>query len=152
MLNIWFGEKKGTISDPSVYFDNVYDDKWIKDPVGRMIISEIDHSEVMKDGTIYSPAFNRSIKPIELSGGAKTLLLMAYGKKDQVFNATACGDNCAPWILKLADTRAAQKKPLVINLHYLMDFGEGEFRIRVRNTNHIVKNMRELVLEAGEYV
>lgn len=33
-----------------------------------------------------------------------------------------------------------------------MDFGEGEFKIKVLNTGKIVKNMGDLVLEAGEFV
>ena len=39
------------------------------------------------------------------------------GKK--IFNASACGDNCAKWILRIAG-----KKNLTINLHHIMDFGK----------------------------
>ena len=76
----------------------------------------------------------------------KTLLLIAYDKT-KVFNASTCGDNCAEWILKIADERK-----VVINLRHLMDFGKGEFKIRVLNTGKIVKNMGDLVAEAGEFV
>ena len=86
------------------------------------------------------------MSPKKLSGGVKTLMLIAYDRS-KVFNASACGDNCAEWILKIA-----QKEKIVINLHHLMDFGKGEFKIKVLNTNKIVKNMSELVLEAGEFV
>ena len=63
------------------------------------------------------------------------------------FNASTCGDNCAKWILKLAETR-----DLTINLRHLMDFGEGTFEICILNTNQIVHNMKELVPIAGLYV
>ncbi len=33
-----------------------------------------------------------------------------------------------------------------------MDFGEGEFKIRVMNTNKIVRNMAELTLQAVDFV
>ena len=33
-----------------------------------------------------------------------------------------------------------------------MDFGPGEFKIKVLNTGKIVKNMSELVAEAGQFV
>ena len=46
----------------------------------------------------------------------------------------------------------AEKEKIVINLRHLMDFGNGDFKIRVMNTGKIVKNMQELVLEAGELV
>ena len=33
----------------------------------------------------------------------------------------------------------AEKQKIVINLRHLMDFGEGEFKIKVLNTGKIVK-------------
>lgn len=36
----------------------------------------------------------------ELSGGVKPLTLMAFDESGKVFNASACGDNCAKWILE----------------------------------------------------
>ena len=87
------------------------------------------------------------ISPKELSGGVKTLLLMANDKSGKVFNASTCGDNCAKWILQLG-----KQGKLVINLRHLMDFGSGEFKIKVLNTGRIVRNMKELVAEAGAFV
>lgn len=77
----------------------------------------------------------------------KTLLLMANDKSGKVFNASTCGDNCAKWILQLG-----KQGKLVINLRHLMDFGSGEFKIKVLNTGRIVRNMKELVAEAGAFV
>ena len=88
-----------------------------------------------------------AISPKELSGGVKTLLLMANDKSGKVFNASTCGDNCAKWILQLG-----KQGKLVINLRHLMDFGLGEFKIKVLNTGRIVRNMKELVAEAGAFV
>ena len=68
-------------------------------------------------------------------------------KQRKVCNASTCGDNCAEWILRIADD-----KKVIINLRHLMDFGKGEFKIRVLNTGKIVKNMGDLVAEAGEFV
>ena len=59
----------------------------------------------------------------------------------------ASGDNCAKWLLKLGE-----KEKVVINLRHLMDFGDAPFKIRVINKGKFVKNMRELVEAAGEYV
>lgn len=56
-------------------------------------------------------------------------------------------DNCAKWILELAETDG-----LTINLRHLMDFGEGIFDICIMNTDQIVHSMRELVPIAGLYV
>ena len=145
MLHIFFGDYPEAIYNTKVYFDNTYKDKWITRSISKEIIKDIDKSEVIDEKTIASPIFG-NMSPKKLSGGTKTLLIIDIDSKN-VFNASTCGDNCAKWILKIA-----QKRKVVINLRHLMDFGKGEFKIKVLNTGKIVKNMSELVLEAGDFV
>lgn len=145
MLSIYFGDMPEAIYNTNTFFQNQYQDSWITKDLSKEIIRDVDKSEVISAHAIESPVLG-SITPYDLSGGVKTLLLMAYSKK-HVFNASTCGDNCAKWILKLAE-----KDKLVINLRHLMDFGSGKFKIKVLNTGKIVKNMAELVAEAGEFV
>ncbi len=145
MLNIYFGELPEAIYNTSVYFDNTYKDSWITKPLSVEMIAAVDKSQVVDGRTISSPIFG-NMSPKQLSGGVKTLLLVA-NDKTKIFNASTCGDNCAPWLLKIAKNRK-----VVINLYHLMDFGEKPFKIRVMNTGKIVKSMAELVLEAGEFV
>ena len=83
----------------------------------------------------------------DLSGGVKTLILLAFDKSGRIFNASACGDNCARWILKIAEN-----KELTINLRHLMDFGDEPFEAEILNTGAVVHNMREFVYEGGEFV
>jgi hypothetical protein len=113
--------------------------------LAKEIIKSVDKSEVIDAKTILSPIFG-NMSPKKLSGGVKTLLLIA-NDKTKIFNASTCGDNCAEWILKIAQDRKVE-----INLYHLMDFGKKEFKIKVLNTGKIVKNMGELVSEAGEFV
>lgn len=145
MLNVYFGDMPDAIYNTNIYFNNTYKDSWITKPLSREIIQAVDHSEVIDEKTIASPVFG-NMSPKKMSGGVKTLLLIAYDKT-KVFNASTCGDNCAEWILRIADD-----KKVIINLRHLMDFGKGEFKIRVLNTGKIVKNMGDLVAEAGEFV
>ncbi len=63
---------------------------------------------------------------------------------DHIFNASACGDNCAGWILKIADMHRTKGKDLKIRLGYLMNFGEGPFDIEIGNIGLIVHNIRDL--------
>ena len=63
---------------------------------------------------------------------------------EQVFNASACGDNCAKWLLKIAE-----QEDRTINLRHLMDFGDGKFTMHILNTGDTVHSMRELVPIAG---
>lgn len=141
MLNVTFGDmfdRENYIYDTALYFDNVFQDKWITSDLGKAIIKDIDKSEVVSAHVIESPVLG-AITPTELSGGVKTLLLMAFDNS-KIFNASTCGNNCAKWILKLG-----QDKKLVINLRHVMDFGSEDFKIKVTNTDKIVHNMSELV-------
>ena len=147
MLNIFFGDMPEAIYNTAVYFKNTYRDSWIADQMASEIISDVDRSKVVGPQVIESPVLGM-ITPLQLSGGVKTLLLIANDKSGKhVFNASTCGDNCAKWLLKLAE-----KRKVVVNLRHLMDFGDEPFRIRVLNNDRIVRNMAELIEVAGEYV
>ena len=150
MLNIYYGDMPEAIYNTSVYFANTYKDKWIISELSKEMIKDVDKSEVISASLIKSPVLDM-IPPTKLSGGVKTLMLIAYDRK-HVFNASHCGDNCAKWILKIADELGAKGQKVVINLRHLMDFGDGEFKIRALNTNKIVRNMGELVEEAVDFV
>lgn len=145
MLNVYFGDMPDAIYNTNVYFNNTYKDGWIVNPLSKEMIKAVDNSDVIDERTILSPIFG-NMSPKKLSGGVKTLILIAFDKS-RIFNASTCGDNCAEWILKIAESRK-----VVINLRHLMDFGKGEFKIKILNTGKIVKNMHELVSEAGEFV
>ncbi|MCI6044852.1 DUF4869 domain-containing protein [bacterium] len=145
MLNVYYGEMPEAIYNPAVYFKNTYDDDWIMDEFSKDMIKDVDKSIVIGPRIIDSPVLG-GITPKELSGGVKTLILI-YKMPDKIFNASTCGDNCSKWLLKIAE-----QKNITINLRHLMDFGDGEFRIKILNTNQIVHNMRELVLVAGMFV
>ena len=145
MLNIFFGDMKDVVFNTTVYFKNVYHDEWITTPLSREMIADIDKSTVIDSGVIDSPVLGK-IPPTSLSGGVKTLILIE-NRPDKVFNATNCGNNCAKWLLKMAE-----KKEVTINLRYMMDFGDGEFDIRVLNNDQVVHCMEELVSAAIQYV
>lgn len=145
MLNIFYGEMEHAIYNTSVYFKNTYEEKWIVSKLSKEMIEDIDKSKVIDSGVVDSPVLGK-IPPISLSGGVKTLILIA-NEPDKVFNASTCGDNCAKWILKIAE-----KKDVTINLRHIMDFGKESFAIKVLNTGQIVHSMEELVPIAGKYV
>lgn len=145
MLNIYYGRLPEAIFNTAVYFKNVYEDSWITDPFAREMIRDVDRSEVLSGAVIDSPVLGK-IAPTGLSGGVKTLILIK-NEPEMIFNASTCGDNCAKWILRMAEQRE-----ITINLRNLMDFGQGTFDIRILNVNQIVHSMKELVPIAGLYV
>lgn|GEM_PF-46572 len=141
MLSIYFGQMSGAIYNTAVYFKNTYRDKWITDDFSVEMIRDVDKSEVVSANVIESPALG-IISPLMLSGGAKTLMLVKFDKK-HVLNASTCGDNCAKWLLRIAEDRK-----VAVNPHHVMDFGKDGFRVRVINSGVIVTNMLDLLREA----
>ncbi len=145
MLNIFYGDMKEAVYNTAAYFNFDYEDNWITDPFVKKMIKDVDQSIVLDSGVIDSPVLGK-IPPTGLSGGVKTLILVKF-EKNKIFNASTCGDNCAKWLLKIAET-----EDRTINLRHLMKFEVEPFDIRILNTNEIVHTMEELVSIAGEFV
>ena len=145
MLNVFFGNMPDAVYNTAVFFKNDYEDEWIVDPFVKEMIRDVDRSEVLDSGVIDSPVLGK-IPPLNLSGGVKTLILVKF-EPSRVFNASTCGDNCAKWLLRIAET-----EDRTVNLRHIMDFGEEPFAIRVLNNNSIVRNMTELTDVAIDYV
>lgn len=125
------------MNDAPAYFDNVYEDEWLEDDLVKEMFRDVDHSEVLTPHIIESPVLG-AITPRELSGGVKVLILML--KDDSfIYNMSNCGNNCAKWVLKIAE-----KKDLTVFLRHIMRF-EGEFEIQIMNTGRIVHNRSEYV-------
>lgn len=146
MLKIYLGDMEEAIYHPPTYFDNRYEDEWITHPMTVEMIKDVDKSEVVGVHLIESPVLG-PITVKEISGGVKTLILMAFDETGKIFNASACGDNCAKWILKIS-----KAKDLTINLRHIMDFGQETFEAEISNTGDIVHGMGEFVNIAGNYV
>lgn len=147
MLKIIYGDLPEAIYNTSVYFNNTYLDKWITDDFAKKIIKKIDKAEVLSPQAVDSKALG-VIPVTKLSGGTKTLLLI-LNEPEKIFNASTCGDNCAPYILKIADLL---DQDITINLHHIMDFGDKNFTIEILNTHTVVHNMKELVLNSVDLI
>lgn len=142
MLKIVFGEVENAVYHPPTYFDNQYEDEWITNPLAVAMIKDIDKSDVVGTHLIQSPVLG-PISTKEISGGVKTLILMAFDKSGRIFNASACGDNCAKWIVELG-----KKKDLTINLHHVMDFSSvTDFEAILLNTGVVVHSYKEYLEE-----
>lgn len=144
MLKIFFGEMPGrVIHDVDTFFNNQYKYEWLQDDLVKEMILDVDKSEVESPECIKSPVL-RQIPPTKLSGGVKALILMKYlDEAEGIVNASACGDNCARWILKMSESLN-----ITINLNHIMDFGNVDFEAKILNDNSIVNNMRDLVDKA----
>lgn len=129
-----------------VYFKNNYETEWLKSDLAKKMNRDIDDSDVLSGDCIMSPVLGQ-ISPERLSGGVKTLLLI-LNEPDRIFNASACGDNCAKWILEIG-----KQKDITINLRHMMSFGKDtKFEIKIQNGGEIVHSMKELVTIAHDYL
>ena len=140
MLSIYFGDYAGDnyVDNPDLYFDNTYEDEWLEDPVSKEMVKDIDKSELVGPNLVISPVLG-SMSINRLSGGVKTLIQIAHDP-DHVYNASACGDNCAAWLLRIS-----KDKDVLVRLGHLMHFDGDAIQIRIENTGEIVESGRELV-------
>ena len=146
MLNIYLGELEQAIYYPPAYFDNQYEDEWITEPLSVEMIKDVDKSEVIGPHLIESPVLG-PISVKEISGGVKTLILMAFDDSGRIFNASACGNNCAKWILEIG-----KRKDLTINLRHIMNFGKEPFEIKILNNGEMVHDLDRFIAVAAKYV
>ena len=86
MLNIIFGDYKESnyISNPDIYFDNTYLDKWLESELAKKIVKDIDKSDLVGPNLVISPVLG-SIPVTRISGGAKTLIQIAFDDS-HIFN------------------------------------------------------------------
>lgn len=140
MLSIYFGTFNAVnyIDNPDLFFDNTYEDAWLEDPMSKEMVQDIDGSELVGSNLVISPVLG-SIPVSRLSGGVKTLILIAHDP-DHVYNASACGDNCASWLLRIGSI-----KDVIVRLGHIMHFDEESFEIRIANNGEIVHTQKELV-------
>lgn len=129
MLKIQLGSDENVIEDVDVWFDNEYEDVWLKDPFVQRMIESVDDSQVLSTSCIKNEVLGL-FPPTDLSGGIKALILMY--ETDEIIYATNCGDNCASWIMEIAE-----KKNITICLEHYMEFPE---------------NVKALVVNYGRFV
>ena len=128
------------------YYHNQYDKSWITDDFAKRIIADIDDSEVIGEDVIKNDIFD-TFSSKELSAGVKTLLLI-HNQPEKIFNISNCGDNCAKYLLEMAENR-----DITVCLHHAMNFGNN-FAVRVINDRKrkIITDSKEFLLLAHYYL
>lgn len=140
MLSIFFGNYPGEhyVENPDLFFDNTYEDEWLEDERSKEMVMDVDRTGLVGPNLAISPVLG-SIPVTRLSGGVKTLILIDHDP-GHVYNASACGDNCAAWLLKIG-----QDKDVLVRMGHIMHFGDAPLMIRIENTGEIVVSESELI-------
>lgn len=146
MLRIHFGKMPDEIYNTEVYYANQYDKMWVMDEFAKRVIADIDCSTVLAPDLIENELFG-VFNSTELSAGVKTLLLIK-NQPNRIFNISNCGDNCAKYLLELAETR-----DIKVCLHHLMDFGRS-FSVKIINEGRrkVISDPIEYLMLADEYL
>lgn len=141
MLNIIFGEDgldyPNKVSDVDSYFDYTYDQDWFQSDYAKQIIKDIDDSQYISGEYIESPVLG-GIPPRNLSSGCKALLIL-LNEPDVIVSGDRMGDNCYPWVMKLA-----AEKNLTITLAHIVKL-EEPFQVRDIMNNKIITTNFELL-------
>ncbi len=145
MLNVRFGFDKDCIRDIDLYFDNVYEDEWLKDPFVKEMINKVDQSEVVGNQLVVSPVLG-PIPPERLSGGVKALICML--KSDAYIDLIVCGPNCEEYILKIAE-----KKDITVGMSgYDLTFNNQKIQAYCLNDQTEISGFRDWILKMNEFV
>lgn len=148
MLSIIFNRGPKDIEDanyvfsPDIYFKYNYEDEWFEDELVKAMVRDVDGSTVLSAHAIDSPVLG-IIAPERLSGGVKALMIM-YKEPHLIVNASACGNNCAKWILEIG-----KRQDFTVRLGYEMEF-EEPFDICVKNSGNVIHTYIEFLKEFQE--
>ena len=141
MLRICFGELKEALYGPT-WFTYCHDLSWFQDERIQEMVREIDKTEYLGGSVFNSPVLGM-IPPEKLSGGVKTLIVIDK-MPDKVFDATNCGENCAPMLLEIG-----RRTDVTVNLRAFLPLkSEDSFEIEIVNTGSIVTNEQDYALAA----
>lgn len=150
MLKIHFGSLKSEIKSPSGIFMLEQEADWFDDPFVLEMVQDVDNLRLITHREFEHPVFGLCGTQ-DISGGLKNLIL-AY-KLNRIIDATYCGDNCAKWIMKIAEM-----KDLHITLSHVMNFKRGQdesgipFKCYITNNHKYIDNVRDYGTEALKFI
>ena len=104
MLKVWFGHDCPfqAVKTETGFVATMMKPEDFKDPFIREMIKDIDKVDTDEEGRMYHPLFG-AVNHSMLGNGVCGLII-AY-TTDYPTDITRMGDNCMPWLLKIADTK-----------------------------------------------
>lgn len=146
MLHIRFGMSDKTVMGIDRHFNNVFERGWFDDPLVRIMIRDIDKSEVISGSAIDSPILG-PISPRELSGGVKTLICMLKEPEEEYYG-TSCGNNCGEWMMRIGE-----QQDVHVAFDHILEFRPssqatlGGINAICVNTGKPIDTMQDLITE-----
>lgn len=136
MMKVLIGhELPDTLTMPDKYFNHVYEDNWLADPVVKQMVKDVDKSDLV-DQCVISPVLGQ-IAPERLSGGVKALILLLKEDNPECYiNMTACGQNCAKWLAYISTHRDC----VCVQTGFHIDFTDMDVDILCLNNGEHIKD------------
>ena len=132
-------DKTDVILTPRHHFDSVWEEAWLEDDFAKRAIKDIDKTTVLSPHCLESSVLGQ-IPPTDLSRGVKTVLLVK-NQPEFVFNGSACGDNCAKWLLEATKGREQR-----VFFEHIMNFDDcDDIEIKFEVTGQIARSAKEYV-------
>ena len=104
MLYIHTTAPENCIMKVDYWFNRHKENSWFNTGLIKEIIKGIDKTEAVKDQYLESPIFG-GMSPDRLSTGCKAVITMLV--QNRPVYASCCGDDCASWILQVAEKKDA---------------------------------------------
>jgi len=140
-----FGEDK-TILDIDTYFNNVYENEWMTDPLVKDIIRDIDKSK-LEGLNVISPVLG-SISIRDISGGAKALICLLKDDDPQGYiDLVVLGGNCEKWLAYIFEHKDVQ----VCMTGYHLFFNDQNVSGICLNDDSLIKNSEDWRKKLFEY-
>lgn len=133
MISIYFGHLKDELLSCSDYFDDWVIGDCLNEDFPKMVVSEIDKSELVSQNLVISPVLGAM--PVSgISGGAKSLITLMYANK--IVSLSAMGDNCFPLLWQIGE-----EKDITVTCSSFRDlYFYGKGYIKVMNTGKIISD------------
>lgn len=131
----------------SPIFESIFDFENLTTDLAKMIVREIDKSEVISANLIQSPVLG-PISPLQLSGGCKAVLLALT--EDQMISSVNLGDNCMEPLLKVSEIKDVYVQctcPL-----FMPDRLYEEYQIYSLDKNRFLTSARDFLVVQADYI
>lgn len=92
------------IAYPDIIFKNMYEPAWLNSDLGRRLVTEIDHKDVMSCANVSEELLEYGMLPPDLCTGTKNVLLARYFAPfyDRKIMLSRMGENCYKFLIDAA--------------------------------------------------
>lgn len=122
-----------TVLNSPYFFYKHKKPEWFATPFVQEVVRTIDKGEVIT-GEVIRDYKGVSVSTEVLSTGTKTLCCM-YFDKDHIFYGSLLGDNCLPFLIRIAETR-----DITILLEHYADFAPEDVEKGLIRCNGVILN------------